>query len=205
MVVSINQMSGASDRAECRSLTTRDTIASTNLIHQSLTDIALLFGIFKDPRHTTAAFGFPTFADFVSALNDSDSQRQWLEAGVGMKVLFHEFRTDRIEIISSTLEGADIGVSEIDWDMVRRLEWLTHLVMIKSNISGVVSFDKLPKKLSSLYLRDNQITGIVNPGQCPFTLQYLDLSNNPLVEAIYESDFERRSWFEVFNVTAKAA
>ena len=154
--------------------------SNSRVLSSNLTDIELLFNIFKNPRHVKAAFGYFSFADFASCHPHIASQRHWLQHRSPMKIIFHELQRDRVQIISTTFDGADVGISNIDWDAVERLDRLTHLVIAKSRISGVVPFDKLPRHLISLFLTDNYLTGIVNPEQCPSTLRYLDLSGRYL-------------------------
>ena len=195
-----NQTSATLDAVQS-AVPIQDHNANTVSIPENATDVALLFDIFKDPEDTVYAFGFPTFADFASSIPEPYWQRYWLGNVAKIKVLFHKLRRERVEIILSTrvLPG-EIIISGLDWNIISRFECLAHLVLIKLGISGAVPFDKLPRKLNSLYLRGNEITGILNPHESPVTLQYLDLSDNPIDGFIVESDFEYRSSFEVFKV-----
>lgn len=196
----LNQTSATLDDAQS-AVPIQDHNANTVSTPENATDVALLFDIFTDPEDAVYAFGFPTFADFASSIPDPYWQRYWLGNVAKIKVLFHKLRRERVDIIiySTTLPG-EIRISGWDWNIISRFECLEHLVLIKLGISGVVPFDKLPRRLNSLYLRGNEISGIVNPHESPVTLQYLDLSQNPIDSFIVESNFEYRSSFEVFKV-----
>ena len=62
---------------------------------EDMSDIELLFHIFKDSKLNEEALGFRTYADFVEAMPDLEARIERLESGkCAMKVEFHEGSAD---------------------------------------------------------------------------------------------------------------
>lgn len=89
-------------------------------------------------------------------------------------------RIERIRISDGLGPLSDFWHTVIDWDVIQRMDRLTHLRLDRCGIVGSVPFEKLPRTLVSLELRYNQLSGVHNTSMRPPGLRRLKLRGNRL-------------------------